>query len=194
MRVPPRSAIAALFALTLSACASLGFPESGAPDYDTLVAEADAALTLGQPDLAISRLEQAGQVDTARKDPWLRLARLHAEAERYGAAAQAAEEALRRDPADAEARELLRVSSLRTAARALDRGRQEGWEAPPQADFDALARVMRAVAGPGALVSDETRAEIAAMRARLEKARRCDPKDAKPVADPFRALGGEDPP
>lgn len=192
MRVLPRPAIAILLTLSLGACATLGLPESRTPDYASLVDEADAALALGQPDLAVSLLEQAGRVDVARKEPWLRLARLHAEAERYGATAQAAEEALKRDPDDAEARALLSGASLRIAARVLDRGRKDGWEAPAKTEFDALAKAMRAVAGPAALVSEETRAQIATLRARLEKAQKCDPKDAKPVADPFRALGGED--
>lgn len=188
-----RTALVLPLVATLAACASLGAPRP-APDYATSLDEADAALTLGRTDLAVSALERAAQADPTRKDPWLRLAALHAQAERPGAAAQAAEEVLRRDPADADARALLLNSSLRLATATLSRARREKWAAAPRADLDRLVHAVRATVGTDALVPEAVREELATLRARAEKAPKCmPPKDAKPAGDPFRALGADEP-
>ncbi|HZH43185.1 MAG TPA: tetratricopeptide repeat protein [Lysobacter sp.] len=177
----------------LAACASPGHPRTPR-SYQRLLGEADAAMTLGQVDLAVAALEQAAQADPTRKEPWLRLARAHALAERHGAVAQAAEEALRRDPDDAEARALLTTSSLRLAAAALERGRRDKWAAPAPGDLDRLVQALRAGAPADALVPDAVRQELAALRARAEKPTRCEPakRAPKPAGDPFRVLGGDD--
>lgn len=191
----PRPLLAALLAASLAACTTVAAPHRyrEPPTYAYHLADADAALVLGQSDLAIAALERAAQADPARKEPWLRMARLHAQAQRHAAAAHAADEALKRDPQDAEAQALVMVGSLQLAADTLDRARRDKWAPAPKPELERLTQNLRVHVGDDALISEETRAELQALRARLEKVGKCVQRDpAKPTGDPFRALGGGD--
>lgn len=192
--VPHRPCIAALLAASLAACASVPAPlRQAPPTYARHIADADAALVLGQSDLAITALERAAQADPSRKEPWLRLARLHAQAGRHGAAAHAADEALQRDPQDAEAQALVMVGSLQLAADTLDRARRDGWAPAPKPELERLVRNLRVHVGEEALIPERTRAELQALRARLDKLGKCVQRDPEaPTGDPFRALGTDD--
>ena len=187
--------VAGALALTLTACATLQPP--AAPDYATSMALARSHADGGQAEAAVIALQQAAALDPTRKEPWLEIAGLRYGQGRAVDALSAAEQVLRRDPADATAHELTIASGLQVAQRTMERLRAAGTapDEQEQAAALAIAGLMAEVFGPEVLLSDEFKAQLAreaveryrnARTERLPEARQEEPK-----GDPLDLLGGD---
>lgn len=134
-------------------------------------AKADKLLAEGKKDEAVAVLNDAASVDPARSDPWLRMARIHFDAEQYGAAISAAEEVLQRDPSDLTAKSVRAVSGLRVATDAL-RNLRDDTEAAgtTRADAENLAKVLRETLGEDVLIPPVDQERLRKQRLAEEKA------------------------
>lgn len=116
-----RAATVAVLALSLAACASSGGRKQSLGNYDQLMNSAEAEVSAGRVETALSNFNEAAKADPVRKEPWVRSAQLQFDAGNYGRAIVAAEEVLKRDPADLVADSVLTVSGLRVASESLKR-------------------------------------------------------------------------
>lgn len=190
-----KSCVTLALAVSLSACATLQAP--AAPDYDASMVLARSHADAGQVDAAIAVLQQAAALDPTRKEPWLGIAGLRYRQGRAVDALSAAEQVLRRDPADAQAHELTIAAGLLVAQRTLERLRASGAavDEAHQAAAREIAALMADVFGPEALVSDEYRQQLAReavaryRAARLE--RLPEARQEEPKGDPLDLLGGD---
>ena len=182
-------------AVLLGACATLQAP--AAPDYNASMLLARSHADAGQLDAAVAMWRQAAALDPTRKEPWLEIAGLRYRQGRAVDALAAAEQVLRRDPADAQAHELTIASGLLVAQRTLERLRASGTavDEAHQATARDIAALMADVFGPESLVPDEYREKLAreavaryraARVERLPEARQDEPK-----GDPLDLLGGD---
>lgn len=182
--------------LALGACAGLS-SRPAPPDYAGSMAIAQTYADAGQVEAAVAALAQAAALEPAHKEPWLRTAQLRAAQGRHVDALAAAEQVLRRDPADPEAYEITIASGLQVAQRTLERLR--GSAQPPddtrREQAKLIAALMAEVFGPELLVSEEFRTQLArdainryraARNKRLPDARKPEPK-----GDPLDLLGGD---
>jgi len=144
----------------LTACASSGAkkPASG---YAELMGAAEADVVAGRAEAALSGFEAAAKADPTRKEPWVRSAQLQFDAGNYGRAIVAAEEVLRRDPADKVADSVLTVGGLRVASQSLQRLQGNGALASETARREAeqLRSTMIATMGNEFVIGEDSRAK-----------------------------------
>lgn len=113
----------------------------------------DALLGEKKLDEAVGLLSKMAEDNPAQKEPWVRMARLHFDAENYGRAIVAADEALQRDGADQTAKGLRAVSGLRVATQSLAELRDDAnLKGSARADAVSLAKVLRETLGEEVLV------------------------------------------
>jgi len=119
-------------------------------------ASADVMLEKGNREEAVKILDDLAKKNPGRKDPWVRLAKIHFDGENYAQAIVAAEEALQRDSADRTAKSIRAVGGLRVAAQSLAdlRGDVE-LKGDARSDAVGLAKVMRETLGEDVLVPPE---------------------------------------
>ncbi|WP_246116342.1 tetratricopeptide repeat protein [Denitromonas halophila] len=104
-------------------------------------------------DEAVGLLAKMAEDNPAQKEPWVRMARIHFEAENYGNAIVAADEALHRDSTDMTAKGLRAVSGLRVATQSLAELRDDtNLKGSARADALSLAKVLRETLGEDVLV------------------------------------------
>jgi len=118
-------------------------------DYTPLMTKAEGNVANGKIEAALVGFNEASLADPTRKEPWLRSAQLQFDAGNYGRAIVAAEEVLKRDPADKVADSVLSISGLRVAAQSLQRLQGNGALSSPTARKEAekLAATLRATLG-----------------------------------------------
>ncbi|KAA3653749.1 MAG: tetratricopeptide repeat protein [Proteobacteria bacterium] len=113
----------------------------------------DALLGEQKLDEAVGLLTKMADDNPARKEPWVRMARMYFDAENYGNAIVAADEALQRDSADRTAKGLRAVSGLRVATQSLAELRDDAnLKGSARADAVSLANVLRETLGEDVLV------------------------------------------
>lgn len=186
---------AAALLLALGACATLAEP-AATPDYDGAMAIARTQVEAGQVREAVATFGQAAAMQPARKEPWLRIARLRAGQGRHVDALAAAEQVLRRDPADQVAYGITIGSGLQVALQTMRRLRAAG-QAPDDERAEqarAIALLMTEVFGPELLIPDELRtrlAQEAIENYKSTRAERLPEAQKKPKGDPLDLLGGD---
>ncbi|MCG2577533.1 tetratricopeptide repeat protein [Dechloromonas sp. XY25] len=142
--------------ITLSGCASKNTPMSQ-EEFSTAMAQssasADSLLEKGNREEAVKVLNDLAKKNPGRKDPWVRMARIHFDGENYAQAIVAAEEALQRDNTDRTAKSIRAVGGLRVAAQSLNdlKGDVE-LKGDARSDAVGLAKVMRDTLGEDVLV------------------------------------------
>ncbi len=143
-------------AIVLSGCASKNATMSQ-EEFSTAMAQssatADTLLEKGNREEAVKILSDLAKKNPGRKDPWVRMAKIHFDGENYAQAIVAAEEALQRDSADRTAKSIRAVGGLRVAAQSLAdlRGDVE-LKGDARSDAVGLAKVMRETLGEDVLV------------------------------------------
>lgn len=146
-------------AFALGGCASKNTPMTP-EEFSTAMAQsnasADVMLEKGNREEAVKILDDLAKKNPGRKDPWVRLAKIHFDGENYAQAIVAAEEALQRDSADRTAKSIRAVGGLRVAAQSLAdlRGDVE-LKGDARSDAVGLAKVMRETLGEDVLVPPE---------------------------------------
>ena len=179
-------------ALLLAGCAAddpaarVPAPAPAPPSLDALAAQAQRAATAGHADQALAIWKNAATVYPADKAPWLAMAQLKYDRSQYADAIAHAQEALRRDPLDAQAGRLLAASGLRLSVAAYaDLQAQNSLQGAARSEAQELARQLRASVG------EDTAAPLAPVKKTVPVKR---PAPAKPVAaqvgasDPFGTL------
>src|SRR5574343_470221 len=113
----------------------------------------DSLLEKGNQEEAVKILGDLAKKNPGRKEPWIRMAKVHFDAEHYAQAIVAAEEALQRDGADRSAKSIRAVAGLRVAAQSLAdlRGDVE-LKGDARSAAVGLAKVMRDTLGEDVLV------------------------------------------
>lgn len=186
-------------ALVLAGCASKNAPMNQ-EEFSSAMAQssasADSLLERGQREDAVKVLEDLAKKNPGRKDPWVRMAKIHFDGENYAQAIVAAEEALQRDNTDRTAKSIRAVGGLRVAAQSLTdlRGDVE-LKGDARSDAVGLAKVMRETLGEEVLVPPEESRKKKAAPAPV-RARPAQPKPqvtaptaaATPGGNPFGAL------
>jgi len=153
-RLPVAIAFAA--SLVISGCASNN-PAMSKEEFSAALAQSsasvDSLLEKGKQDEAVKVLGDLAKRNPGRKEPWVRLAKVHFDAENYALAIVAAEEVLQRDNADRSAKSIRAVSGLRVAAQSLTdlRGDVE-LKGDARSDAVGLAKIMRDTLGEDVLV------------------------------------------
>ncbi|MGH8086481.1 MAG: tetratricopeptide repeat protein [Lysobacter sp.] len=184
----------AVLLLALAGCATL--PEPSAPDDGDAMTAARYHLATGQTREAVAALERAAAMEPASKQPWLEIARLRATQGRHVDALAAAEQVLRRDPADQTAYDITVGSGLQVALQTMKRLRASG-QAPDDGRKEqaaAIAVLMAEIFGPELLISAETRTRLAKEAVENYKASRAErlpEAQKKPKGDPLDLLGGD---
>lgn len=141
---------------TVSGCASKNTPMTQ-EEFSTAMAQssasADSLLEKGNREEAVKVLSDLAKKNPGRKDPWVRMARIHFDGENYAQAIVAAEEALQRDNTDRTAKSIRAVGGLRVAAQSLNdlKGDVE-LKGDARSDAVGLAKVMRDTLGEDVLV------------------------------------------
>jgi hypothetical protein len=119
-----RSLLAGLM-LALAGCATfppLAADQPGAEgEFGEWMTIAEAHAAAGQVDSAVAAFRAAASDAPARKEPWLRIARLRAGNDEPALAMIAAGEVLRRDPGDISASDIYLASGLQIAVDTLQR-------------------------------------------------------------------------
>lgn len=153
-----RLSIALVFGATvvISGCASNKVSMSQ-EEFSAAMAQSsmsvDTLLEKGNQEEAVKILGDLAKQNPGRKEPWIRMAKVHFDAENYAQAIVAAEEALQRDGTDRSAKSIRAVAGLRVAAQSLTdlRGDVE-LKGDARSDAVGLAKVMRDTLGEEVLV------------------------------------------
>lgn len=182
---------------SLAGCATFGAAEpavGGEATVASAMAEADAQRDAGAAAAALKGYAAAAAMDPANKEPWRRIAEVHAQQGRPVDALYAAEEVLRRDPADTGANELFIANALLVAHEAVERLRAGGHGERAEIRLPATAMLARLIEVFGdEAVPDEVRARLASDAIARYRASQRQPEEAlpRPVADPLDVLGGD---
>jgi len=185
----------------LGACASTPKKAAEIP-FDVTLANAEAQVATAGADAAISAFEVAAKADPTRKEPWVRIAQLQFDQNRYARAIVAAEEVLQRDPDDLVADGVLTVAGFRIANESLQRldGRGALASETAQREAQTLVTTLRSTMGDAILEpgKPKPRATRPAARSTAASRRAAQPAAAQPAparpardsgADPFQNIG-----
>lgn len=124
----------------------------------------------GNKDEAVRIVSELVAANPGRKEPWIRIAKIHFDATDYAEAIVAADEALKIDNSDRTAKSIRAVSGLRVAAQSLADLRNDAeLKGNARADAAGLAMTMRDILGEDVLVPP---AELEARKRREARARR----------------------
>lgn len=159
-------------AIALAGCASAPTPApppeapEAAPavvSLDEWMARAHTAASEGQREKARAAYRAAAQSYPAEKQPWLKLAEDYFQAQDYGNAVLAAQEALQRDREDNAAHSILAVSGLRLTAGSLVALRQDGsYPVGSRDEAITVARALRDTLGATSLLTQSPQNSTAA--------------------------------
>jgi hypothetical protein len=140
--------------------------------FNKSMAEADQVASTSDKERATRQYQQIASANPSRGEPWSRIAQIHFEAGNYGLAIVAAEETLKRDPSNRQAKSVTAVGGLRLAARSLEDLRKDSsLTGDTTADAQRLAQLLRETLGTSVLVP-------ATDSARSAPARRAAPRPA----------------
>ena len=134
--------------------------------FSKSMAEADqvaASDKAGDKERAIGMYQQIATRNPSRGEPWSRIAQIHFAQGNYGLAIVAAEETLKRDPSNRQAKSVTAVGGLRLAARSLEDLRKDSsLSGDTTADAQRLAQLLRETLGTSVLVPATEPARVAA--------------------------------
>ncbi|MFZ6747636.1 tetratricopeptide repeat protein [Undibacterium sp. Ren11W] len=140
----------------LSACADMSKKVVEVPvpvSLDSMLAQATAASSSGQPEKALTQLQAAKSAYPADKKPWLQMAQINFDRSNYGQAIIDAQEVLQRDPSDKLANSIVAVSGLRLSTKALaDLSKQNNLSGSVRTEAQDLAKLLRESLGESVLV------------------------------------------
>lgn len=142
--------------LVISGCA-VNPPAMSKDEFSAAMANSsmsvDSLLEKGNQEEATKILGDLAKRNPGRKEPWLRLAKIHFDAKNYAQAIVAAEEVLQRDGTDRSAKSIRAVAGLRVAAQSLKDLRDDvELKGDARGDAVGLAQVMRDTLGEEVLV------------------------------------------
>nr|WP_218628284.1 MULTISPECIES: tetratricopeptide repeat protein [unclassified Variovorax] len=146
--------------------------------FSKSMAEADqvaATDKVGDKERAIRMYQQIATNNPSRGEPWSRIAQIHFAQGNYSLAIVAAEETLKRDPSNRQAKSVTAVGGLRLAARSLEDLRKDSsLSGDTTADAQRLAQLLRETLGTSVLVpaTESARAATPVRRAPPPRAAR----------------------
>ena len=196
-----RSVLALALLSGLAACEST--PKKTAIPFDVSMANAEAQVATAGADAAINAFEVAAKADPTRKEPWVRIAQLQFDQNRYARAIVAAEEVLQRDPDDLVADGVLTVAGFRIANESLQRldGRGALASETAQREAQTLVTTLRTTMGDAILETGKPKARPPVRQAtrqagtgrRTSTTAPATPPPPRPAratgADPFQNIG-----
>jgi tetratricopeptide (TPR) repeat protein len=152
----------------LSACADMSkkTAETSVPvSLDSMLAQASAASSSGQPEKALTQLQAAKSAYPADKKPWLQMAQINFDRSNYAQAIIDAQEVLQRDPSDKLANSIVAVSGLRLSIKALaDLSKQNNLVGSVRTEAQDLAKLLRENLGESVLPQVVAKPPIAVKR------------------------------
>lgn len=156
-----------------SGCATTS-PASSDEQFSELMMQTEIriseSLESGNKDDAVRIVSGLATANPGRKEPWIRIAKIHFDATDYAEAIVAADEALKIDNSDRTAKSIRAVSGLRVAAQSLADLRNDAeLKGNARADATGLAMTMRDILGEDVLVPP---AELEARKRREARAKR----------------------
>lgn len=173
----------------------LGIGQAGAEgEYGEWMTTAETHAALGEVDSAVVAFQAAAGHAPARKEPWLRIARLRASNGEPAQAMIAAGEVLRRDPGDVSASDIYLASGLQIAVdtlqrlRASDSDRHARFQPQAKAVVDLLTQIYAA----GDVLPEAVARDLA--RDAVEHWKRENPRQAdqpERAPSPLDILGGD---
>lgn len=117
------------------------------------MADAEALAARNDTDGAIRAYEKVASDNPSRGEPWARVAQIHFARGHYSLAIVAAEETLKRDPTNRQAKSVTAVGGLRLAAKSLEDLRNDSaLTGDATADAQRLAVLLRETLGQPVLV------------------------------------------
>lgn len=194
--------IAALFASALQGCATTASAPLTQEDFSALIdktgVQADGLAQGGKLDEAVGLLSKMAQENPARKEPWLKMAKIYFDAADYGNAIVSADEVLQRDKSDQTAKGIRAVSGLRVATQALgDLRGDSNLKGSARSDAISLVKTLRETLGEDVLVpptvtakSDDASAAVQP-RKRIHVRTSTQRKSPTPVTPPQPTASGD---
>lgn len=146
-------------AVLVSGCATAPVPAAPptAEQFNKSMADAEALAGRSDSDGAIRAYQKVAADNPSRGEPWARVAQLHFARGHYSLAIVAAEETLKRDPANRQAKSITAVGGLRLAAKSLEDLRNDSaLTGDATADAQRLAVLLRETLGQSVLVPQPT--------------------------------------
>lgn len=120
--------------------------------YSQRMAEADALVASGNREAAVMAYEQLANDNPTKGEPWAKVAQLNFSQGNYSQAIVAAEETLKRDPSNRQAKSVMAVGGLRLAVRSLEELRNDSELAgDAKSDAQKLAEMLRETLGESVL-------------------------------------------
>lgn len=120
--------------------------------YSQRLAEADALVASGNREAAVMAYEQLANDNPTKGEPWAKVAQLNFAQGNYSQAIVAAEETLKRDSSNRQAKSVMAVGGLRLAVRSLEELRNDSELAgDAKSDAQKLAAMLRETLGEAVL-------------------------------------------
>lgn len=152
---------------------------------ESLMKEADAELIMGKREQAVAVLNRAAQENPTSMEPWLKIANIWFIAANYPSSILAANEVIKRDTKNQEARSILVVAGLRVAADAVTGLLLKNPEThSARTEAENLTKTLRVALGENILVPPTTTNAVATptpVAAPAPKTRKYIPRTYTPV-------------
>ena len=174
---------------SLNAVKDASSPPPTAEVFNRSMAEADALAVGKDRDGAIRAYQKIAGDFPGRAEPWVKVAQNYFDQSLYAMALVSAEEALKRDPLNSQAKSITAVGGLRLAIRSLEElRRDEALKGDARTDAQRLAAMLRDNLGQADLFPEAAAKASGAAKARAAAAKRVEtpqiPKAPLPVAAP----------
>lgn len=181
----------------LGGCASTQPATAGQSQeaFSKNMAEADQVAGAGDKDGGIRMYQKIATDNPSQAEPWSRISQIHFAQGNYSLAIVAAEETLKRDPSNRQAKSVTVVGGLRLATRSLEDLRNDSsLTGDTTADARRLAALLRETLGTPVLVPAESPRPRPRPRPAPAAASESVPAPAAPARTaPARASGGGNP-
>lgn len=137
-----KSCAAAAVIILLSGCPAT--QNANTKPLDQLMTDSNKALTDGKTDKAMETLDTAAKENPTSALPWVKQAQIYFDQGNYPASIQAADEAMKRDPENRDAKALAVVASLRVAVQAVaDMNKDSNLRGSKRSEAERLAAALR---------------------------------------------------
>lgn len=153
-----KSCVTAAIVIFLSGCTAT--QNANTKPLDQLMTDSNKALTEGKTDKAMETLDTAAKENPTSALPWVKQAQIYFDQGNYPASIQAADEAMKRDAENKDAKALAVVASLRVAVQAVsDMNKDSNLRGSKRSEAERLATALRETLNQDVLVPLDAKAK-----------------------------------